>query len=130
MATMKMPMAVGTGTGGTQGASGVTSAADWVIIGTAGGSYSSYCEINCGFTPKQIMWWSANSYTVMGYYNEDISSSQYKHSLKGNVPSNKNIGTADMVLGLDSITPNTGFTIKGDNGQYTPSEVFYWVAVG
>lgn len=107
---------------GTVGGGDKVATGDLTVSSTTG----TYSEV-IGFKPKQLMVSSTGSNTLVWYYNEDVSTSQYKYnSSSTNTNLSLNQSGASHSNELCSID-NDGFTVNQCTNGY---QNLHYIAIG
>ena len=123
MATMKMPMAVGTGSS-VKAASGVITTSDW--NGTSATSTVSITGL--GFKPKHVSVFSNTTNKTAYVYDENVSTTKYSGVQGAGAVNFKDMATNDYANQFSSIDAD-GFTLIRYVSGYSNGDI-YWAAFG
>ena len=123
MATMKMPMAVGTGSD-VKAATGVIKSTDWNGTSTS----STVSVTGLGFKPKHVSVFSNTTYKIAYVYDENVSTTHYSGA-QGTAVGNFIPMSSNSLMGQFKSIDDDGFTLIRYGSGYTDGDI-YWAAFG
>lgn len=123
MATMKMPMAVGTGSD-VKAATGVIKSTDWNGTSTS----STVSVTGLGFKPKHVSIFGNGTYKSAYVYDENVSTTKYSGA-QGSVGVDFQDMTSNNYYNQFSSIDSDGFTLIRYASGYSANDI-YWAAFG